>query len=152
MNVLALSSRASGVSGGTNPDFTEADFRRLMPAFSRDIVDDEIVRMYVHQAHAVVKHSRWKQLWIEGMRLYVAHFLTLYITTPPEGVTRDELLNASRPQGAVTGKSVENVSVSYDVSPATGDLAGWASWKTTEYGTQFATLARTLTKAGMYVR
>ena len=152
MNISGLNARAAGISGGKNPPFTGEDFRRLMPAFSREIVPDDILELYIRQAHAVVKHSRWKQLWIEGMRLYTAHFLTLYITTPTEGTSRDALLNASRPQGAVTGKSVENVSVSYDVSQSTGDLKGWASWKTTEYGAQFATLARMLGKGGMYVR
>ena len=29
---------------------------------------------------------------------------------------------------------------------------GWAAWKLTTYGTQFATLARMVGKGGMYIR
>lgn len=86
------------------------------------------------------------------MRLYIAHFLTLYITTPEAGATKPEILNASKVQGTVSSKSVGQVSVSYDVTQATNDLNGWAAWKNTAYGTQFATLARMLSKGGMYVR
>ena len=143
---------ASGILDGQNPPFTVEDFRTLMPSFSADVVDDRIVDFYIQQADAVVKEARWHKLWREGMRLYVSHFLTLYLQSnadPEAG--RTGVLNAGGVNGIATAKTVGAVSVTYDINVANGDLNGWASWKLTSYGAQYATLARMLCKGGMYV-
>ena len=102
-------------------------------------------------AHSIVKEARWHKLWPEGMRLFIAHFVTLYLSTPQAGATVDELISAGKVQGAVTSKQVGSISVSLDVSQATNDLTGWAAWKLTTYGIQFVTFARLMGKGGMYV-
>lgn len=153
MNPNAIASRAANIKDGKNPSFAIDDFRKMMPAFTSEIVADDIVQQYVDMAHAVVKKSRWHQLWKEGMRLYIAHFLMLYIQTtadPSSGIPG--IINAGATRGIATSKSVEAISVNYDVNLANGDLTGWADWKLTNYGSQFATLARMLGKGGMYVR
>lgn len=144
---------ASNIVDGDNPQYTCDDFRRMMPAFTTDIISDEQLQHFVDMAHASVKEARWLSLWKEGMRLYTAHFVTLFLETPPEGATRQQLLNAGKLQGNKTNKSVGQVSVGYDAgSPATSDLDGWAAWKLTTYGVQFATYARMVAMGGMYVR
>ena len=143
---------ASNIRDGTNPEYTIADFRAVMPGFTEEIIPDEQLQPYIDMAQAVVKEARWHGLWREGMRLFIAHFVTLYLSTPQDGPTRSELVNAGKNQGTATSKSVGQVSVSYDISQATSDLNGWAAWKTTAYGTQFATLAKVLGKGGMYIR
>ena len=143
---------ASNIRDGKNPEYTIADFRKVMPAFTEQIISDEVLQSYIDMAQAVVKEARWHGLWREGMRLFIAHFITLYLSTPTKPVTRDELLSAGKTQGVATSESVGQVSVSYDVSQSANDLTGWAAWKETAFGTQFATLARMVGKGGMFIR
>jgi len=70
---------ASNIRDGENPPYTIESFREVMPAFTAEIFPDAVVRAYLAAAHAVVKEARWHELWPEGMRLYIAHFLTLYL-------------------------------------------------------------------------
>ena len=143
---------ASNIVDGENPSFTCADFRAMMPAFTAEIIPDAQLQHFIDMANAVVKEARWLSLWKEGMRLYVAHFVTLFIEAPPEGATRQQLINAGRLQGNKTNKSVGQVSVGYDNgSQATQDLEGWAAWKLTTYGTLFASYARMIGKGGMFI-
>lgn len=143
---------AANLRDGENPSFTVEDFRTLMPAFSEEIISDETLQAYIDMAHASVREARWHGLWREGMRLFIAHFVTLLLMSPDEGATKDQLVNASKVSGAVSSKSVGSVSVGYDNSQATSDLTGWAAWKLTSYGVQFATLAKLVGKGGMLVR
>ena len=144
---------ASNIVDGENPSYTCEDFRKIMPAFTAEIIPDEQLQHFIDLAQAVVKEARWMSLWREGMRLYIAHFVTLFLETPPEGATRQQILNGGKLQGNKTSKSVGQVSVGYDNgSQATSDLEGWAAWKLTTYGVQFATYARLIGMGGMYVR
>lgn len=145
---------ASNIRDGKNPEYAIADFRKVMPGFTEDIISDEQLQHFIDMAQAVVKEARWHSLWREGMRLYIAHFVTLYLATPQDNPTRDALVGAGQAKGAATSKSVGGVSVSYDtgqISSATADLTGWGAFKLTTYGTQFATLAKMVVKGGMYV-
>lgn len=143
---------ASNIRDGDNPSYTVADFRTAMPAFSAQIISDELLAPYVEMANAIVKEARWHSLWREGMRLFIAHFVTLFLQMPKAGLTKEELLNASKVGGSIASKTVGPISVSYDNTQATNDLNGWAAWKLTTYGVQFSTLAKVLGKGGMYVR
>lgn len=136
-----------------NPPFTVQDFRDMMPEFSEDIVSDEVVGRYVSMAHAVVLKARWHELWEEGMRLYIAHFLTLFLESSADrSAGALGILNAGMARGATTSKSVGAVSVSYDAKAGTDGLNGWGSFQLTNHGIAFATLARMHGKAGVFVR
>lgn len=143
---------ASNIRNGENPEYTIADFRQIMPGFSENIIPDEQLQYFIDMAHTVVKEARWHGMWKEGMRLYIAHHISLYLATPQDGASAVALTNASKVPGAVTNKAVGPVSVGYDASQATSDLTGWAAYKLTTYGTQFATLAKMLGKGGMFIR
>lgn len=133
--------------------FTPRDFRKVMPAFTEEVVNNAILSRYCEMANRAVQKARWGSLWEEGVRLYVAHFVTLYIQTAPRaGATLDEIINAGRVQGSVTSKSVGGVSVSMDNGAAQSDMVGWAGWKLTAFGQQFVTLARMVGKGMMYIR
>lgn len=144
---------ASNIVDGENPPYGCDDFRAIMPAFSKENIPDEILQHYIDMANAVVKEARWMSLWKEGMRLYIAHFATLYLDAPQAGATRQQIQNSGKMQGNKTSKSVGQVSVAYDAGvQATNDLSGWAAWKLTAYGVQFASLAKIIGMGGMYVR
>lgn len=151
MSIQNLIGFASNIVDGQNPSFTPEDFLELMPSFSGNI-PEAVLEHYVTLAHSVVKEARWHGMWKEGMRLFIAHYLTLYLmSTAPENADAVGIINAGGTNGVATSKSVGQVSVNYDVNIANGDLNGWAAWKLTTYGSQYATMARLLGKAGMYV-
>lgn len=142
---------ASGIRDGTNPEYTISMFREIMPAFTEDVLPDAVLQHYIDMANGVVKEARWHSLWKEGMRLYIAHFATLYLGVPDQGAGRQAIANAGKLQGGITSKTVGSVSVGYDNGQAaTSDLTGWGAWKLTTYGAQFATMAR-MVGAGMMV-
>ena len=143
---------ASNIRDGDNPPYTIADFRAAMPAFTAAMIPDEALQPYIDMATAIVKQARWHSLWKEGMRLFIAHFVSLYLEAPAAGATRDEIRSAAKSGGTIASKTVGSVSVSYDTAQATSDLNGWAAWKLTNYGIQYASMARLLGKGGMLVR
>ncbi len=143
---------ASNVKTGTNPAFTAEDFYNFYPQFSA-IIDDSIVTQFIAMAGAVVKEVRWHEQWSFGMCLFVAHFVTLYLQASDVGdyPSAKQVVAAAQARGLQTSKRVGEVSVSYDFSHINQDLQGWVSWKSTQYGVQFASIARLLGKAGMGV-
>lgn len=149
--------QASNIRAGNNPPFNEEDFLKLYPQFGKDdegteIIPEEILNMYVEFAHACVKQSRWQNSWKLGMSLFIAHFCTLWLQSfqdPNHGAKA--VMQAAQTKGLVASKSVGDLSISYDFSTALSELEGWAAWKLTTFGVQFASLAKLVGKGGMYV-
>ena len=123
-----------------------------MPSFSFAVLPDRQLERFVQMAHSVVKECRWHEFWREGMRLFIAHFATLYVSSSAADDSPAAIASAGAARGMVSSKSVEDVSVSYDLSTVLSDLDGWGAWKETIYGEQFATYARRLGMGGMYIR
>lgn len=147
----AAAALASNIRTGPNPAYTSEDFREAMPGFGYDVISDKALDAYIELAHAVCKEARWHGLWREGMRLLIAHYVTLYLSAPEFGATREEIITGGRAKGIVTSKAVGAVNLSQDASQITGDLTGWGAYKLTTYGVQYATLARMVGKGAMYV-
>jgi hypothetical protein len=116
-------------------------------------VPAEVIEMYVELAHACVKISRYHAAWKMVMGLFVAHFITMYMQTmvDPENASPQAVAAAGQTKGLMSSKSVDSVSASYDFSAVMQDLDGWAAWKLTAYGVQYATLAKAYGMGGMRV-
>ena len=128
--------------------YTISDFRAAMPRFTAALAPDALVQTYIDIAGAVVREERWHALWREGMRLFVAHFLTLYLRDEPESDGRAALLAAAEGGSRVASETVGEVSVAY----AAGEKSrAWGCFYETTYGRQFATLARALGRPCLYV-
>ncbi len=143
---------AANIPTGENPEYTISDFRQSMPAFTEEIISDENLQPYIDMASAVVRQARWHSMWKLGMGLFIAHFVTLFLGMPAAGASADEITGSSKSGGLISSESTGGVSVSYDHSSAASDLTGWGAWKLTDYGIQYATLARMIGKGGMLVR
>ena len=155
--VQSIIAGASNIREGENPPFSIEDFKAIYPLFwsaeIKPMLPDEVIEMYVGFALAIVNIARYHEAWKVCVCLVVAHFLILYLRTmsaTPDPTAAD-IIKAAETKGLVASKSVDGVSVSYDYSTAISDLEGWASWKTTEYGIQFITLARVYNMGGMRV-
>jgi hypothetical protein len=151
INPSPLIQGASNVKEGENPSFTADDFLAFYRQFEGQL-DSFVLDQFVAMAHACVQEARWHESWHLGMCLYIAHFATLFLETMTgNNPSAEEVVSAARVRGLQTSKSVGDVSVSYDFGHIQNDLKGWAAWDLTSFGAQFATLARMLGKAGMYV-
>jgi len=147
---------ASNVRGGENPAFCSDDFKAVFPQFWDNLGDvrvpEPVLDMYIDFAMATVKESRYRKVWKMATCLFVAHFLTLYLQTMVDvSAPAAAVIQAGQTKGLTASKSVDSVSVSYDFTTALSDLDGWAAWKLTTYGVQFATIAKQYGMGGMYV-
>lgn len=146
----SLIADASNIKIGENPEYTVNDFYAFYPQF-KDQVPENVVEAFVNLASANINIKRWNKSWQFGMALFIAHFLTLYVKTSGTVDAPQTNLASGNVRGIQTSKSVDGVSVSYDVSSVLTELDGWGSYKLTEYGIQLLTLARLLGKGNMYV-
>ena len=144
---------ASNIVGGVNPSYTIQDFFAWYPQFDGDIVPPPVAQGYLTYAHACLKYNRYKAHWIICMGLFIAHFLTLYLQTLGDGLDADasEVIATAEAHGVIVSESAGGVSDSQNVNVITDDLNGWAQWKLTQYGVQFASIARLIGKGGSYV-
>lgn len=156
---------ASNIRGGTNPAYDMNDFKAVYPQFFepdkkrvkvrhevKPILPEEVLEMYISFAHSCIKEARYHEGWKLCMGLFVAHFATLYLRTMTDpGSTAADVLKAGQIKGLAASKSVDGISVSYDFTVATQGLENWAAWTTTEYGIQFATLAKMYRPRSIYI-
>ena len=158
IDVPSLVSAASNIVTGSNPPYdVTGGFLSIYPQFGENSEGDEIVPLVLLQsfadmANSCVKEEAYGSMWKHCMGLFIAHFASLYLmgaTSPDSGAAK--VLAVAKSRGLETSKSVDSVSVSVDYTAMTQDLAGWAAWTLTFYGTQFATLAKVIGKGGMYV-
>ena len=148
-----LASAASGILVGTNPAYSVADFLGFYPqfgsvdntgAYTGPIANGNVVLgTFVTLASASVQWARWQDAWQMGMALFIAHYATLYLQTqsPNPNPTAAQVYAAGLAKGIQTSKSVEGISVSYQMPEG---LEGWAAWNLTVFGQQFASLAKTI--------
>jgi len=151
IGVAQIIDNASNVRIGENPPYTVADFLSVYPGFS-PAVPEPILQIFVDLAHASVKQVRYQDAWQFCMGLFVAHFATLWLQgTTEAGSPAAKVIAAGETRGLRISKSVGDVSVNYDYNVIAQDLNGWAAWKLTTYGVQFATIAKILGKGNMMV-
>lgn len=152
-NIIAGASNVKSSAG--NPAYTKEDFSIYFPQFSNiTTIPEEIYALYMEMANASLSQGRWKSKWKYAMALYIAHFLTLWQRTQvSEDASAAQVVAGAQNLLVASSKSVDGVSVSYDVSSIQGSLPGWGMWTTTTFGTQLAQLANFLptARAGMYV-
>lgn len=153
LDVRRLASLASNIrSNYNNPPFNKQDILDIYPQFSN--ISDTVVDFYIALANSSLSYDQWGDQWKFGMILYVSHFLALWIQAT-NGLDKDspanKILQNSYAVGLVSSKSVGSLSKSYDYSSINDDLKGWAEWKTTVYGRQFATIAKLIGKGGSLI-
>lgn len=156
-------SEASNVKIGGNPSFVIADFYAIYPNFesvvlkevsggTKGFLPETVLQMYIDFANKCVQYKRWDSEWKMGMSLFIAHFCTIYIQSQfPENSTAQQVLAYGQSKGLITSKGVGDVSVSYDFSAAVTGVESWGQFNTTQYGTQFANMAKLIAKGGMYL-
>lgn len=113
-------------------------FRTEFPEFAdSSVYPDAQITFWATVAEAQVLLNIWGALQTQGVKLYVAHEITLaqqnFKAASNGGVPGSS-------GGIANSKTVGSVSVSYDSNSTSEKDAGW--WNLTTYGKQFYRLAR----------
>ncbi len=115
-----------------------ADFRAEFPEFaSTAIYPDAQVTFWATIAEAQVVYDIWTDLYTFGVKLYVAHEITIAAQNVKAVAVGGSPGQAG---GIANSKTVGAVSVSYDSATQSEKDAGW--WNRTTYGQQFYRLVR----------
>lgn len=148
--MIEIVSQASNIKKEEHPEYTKETFLLLYPQF-RGVLPDAALDMYVDLGLSCVNYKRFNRMWKAAIGLFIAHFCTLYLQSmQPEGTDASQVLASASSAGMVTSESADGVSYSRDGS-ALNDLNGWAAFKMTTFGVQFATMAKLVGRGGMYV-
>ena len=148
--MIGIVSQASNIKKEEHPEYTKETFLLLYPQF-RGVIPDAALDMYVDLGLSCVNYKRFNRMWKAAIGLFIAHFCTLYLQSmQPEGTDASQVLASASSAGMVTSESADGVSYSRDGS-ALNDLNGWAAFKMTTFGVQFATMAKLVGRGGMYV-
>lgn len=145
----------SSIITSENPPYTLEMFQKTFPVFIIGSEDGEIpvevFNLFKAMADGAIKEKRYKSQWEYLMGLFIAHHLVLYLQTQEGEPGAAAALRNSLPSGVATSKSVDGLSISYDLLGIADDLAGYGTWKLTKYGMQLATLTRIYGHSGMWV-
>ena len=148
--MIGIVSQASNIKKEEHPEYTKETFLLLYPQF-RGVLPDAALDMYVDLGLSCVNYRRFNRMRKAAIGLFIAHFCTLYLQSmQPEGTDASQVLASASSAGMVTSESADGVSYSRDGS-ALNDLNGWAAFKMTTFGVQFATMAKLVGRGGMYV-
>ena len=149
-----------------NPEYTLDMFKAAFPIFriqadpseevDRTSEDDYDLPFYLFNlfrsmASASIKYDRYPDIWEYATGLYIAHYLTLALQTSLGDPGSAAVLARSMPKGVATSKSVDGLSISYDMMDIASDMEGYGSYKFTTYGMMLVTLIRPYGRGGMWV-
>jgi hypothetical protein len=127
--------------------FTIVQFRIDFPEFADDAVyTDNIVAYWSRLAIKLIIESRWGDVYVDGINLFVAHNITLQAqdikATSGGGVPGSV-------SGATSQKAVGQVSTSYDTTSSAVKNGG--EWNATSYGRRYLKLSRLFGAGGLHV-
>ena len=136
--------------------YTEAMFKADYPVFygedSACLVPSAMLTQFLDMANNSISPTAWGKSWRYAVGLYMAHFCAMYLKGYRESsASPAEAAGASENQGFVKSATMGDTSVSYDNSAIVSGTEKWGSWNATSYGSQLATMARSLGITGMYV-
>lgn len=121
-----------------------ATFRQQFTEFADTVkYPDPLVTFWLDVVTRMLRSDRWADLLDVGLGLALAHHLVLAVrdqNTAQAGKVPGTVL------GMQTAKSVDTVSVSYDVSAVTNEGGGF--WNMTSYGVRFLGMARMVGSGG----
>ena len=122
-----------------------ATFRSVPPEFANSTTyPDAQVQFYLTQGQTMLNASIWGSSQDQGLLYYMAHNLVL---AQRRAKTASAGGAPGVTQGAVSGKGVDKVNVSYDTEAV--KLKNGGMYNQTDYGIQFLQLARMFGAVGI---
>ena len=141
---------ASNVILTDNSEFTREDFSSIFPVFKlqdgteikQDEIPTEVYNLFYNMANKSLKYDRFKSQWKYCMCLYIAHYMTLFLMTQNGDPGAQAALSGALPRGIASSKSIDGLSISYDIIETANDHKGYGTRKYTNYGQQLATITK----------
>lgn len=138
------------------PQFTKVevviDENNVKTEVRKEIAPSAIVDMFVEECKRVILPSKWKTMWRYNSGLYVAHHLTMYLSTYKDSSDdAEDVVSGSSRNGELTSASLGDASVGYDNKVITEQALKWGVYNQTEYGKLLITNARLVGMGGSYV-
>lgn len=113
-------------------------FRTEFPEFSDTVLyPSTMITFWGTLAEKMVLECPWGECRMDGIKLYVAHEITLAAQNAKSASVGGTPGSSG---GIANSKTVGSVTVSYDSTSTSEKDAGW--WNLTNYGKQFIRLAR----------
>lgn len=138
-----------------NPEYTLCMFHKTFPVFvigeAEGEVPEAVFNLFKAMADKAIKYDRYKSAWEYIMGLYIAHLSVLFLKANQGDPSSLAAIQNSVPSGVATSKSVDGLSISYDLMGANEDYAGYGTWKLTTYGQQLITMTKMYGHGGMWV-
>lgn len=126
---------------------TVASFRASFPEFSEQTVyPDATVEFWLGLAGRLLRPAAWLDLLDDGTMLFVAHNLVLAGSAARAATSGSAPGTAS---GAVSSKTVDKVSMSYDTAGAM--IEGGGQFNLTTYGQRYLQLERVVGMGGSQI-
>lgn len=115
-----------------------SQFRQAFPEFADSCkYSTTQITFWATIAEQQVNECVWKDMWVTGVQLYVAHEMTIAY----QNVKSSKRGGAPGTFGGIpNNKAVGGASIGFDNQATAEKDAGW--WNTTTYGRQFIRLAR----------
>ena len=149
--LIGIAAQASNIKRPNDTKYTKDDFLAFYPQFT-DNIPEIVLDSFLELANECVSQDRYGKMWKHAIGLFAAHMCALWLQSATKaGTPADEVLAAFKTAGIVTSESADGVSYNMDLSLLSSDLNGWAAFKLTAYGVQFASVAKLMGKGGMYV-
>ena len=147
---------AAGAMKAEAGAYTEAMFKADYPQFydedSAGFVPSAMFETFLAMANEAIAPSKWGTAWRLAVGLYVAHYCAMYLKTySPSSASAAAAAGGAENTGLVKSAQMGDTSVSYDNSAIVAGTEKWGTWNATQYGSQLATMARSLGITGMYV-
>lgn len=120
-----------------------------LTVYTNPLVPTAVINAYIYLATSSIFQARWCEMWNVAMGLYIAHFLTLWMTaqSTPSNAVASQVATAGLAQGVTTSQSAGDVS--FAVQPILIENVG--AWNLTAYGQQLATFALVIGSGSMLV-
>lgn len=150
ISIHALRAQASNIKRQNSREYDDIDFLEFYPQF-KEVIPDVVLESYLELTNNVVNEQRFGGMWEMACGLFCAHMLTVWLQGYQEaGTPAASVVAVCSSAGVVTSESADGVSYSLDTSMLQ-DLQGWADFKLTRFGVQFAALANRVGHGGMYI-
>jgi hypothetical protein len=144
---FASLSGASNIIVGTNPPYSKDDFFAIYPQFNNAAFPDAVINAYIYLATSSLVQARYFEMWPMVMALFIAHYLTMYAQSAQSpNTTMAQIAGSGLALGIKTSKSAGDVNVGMSILD---DLKGWGTFQLTQFGQQFASIAKVIGSAPM---
>lgn len=142
--------------GQQEGNYTAGMFQEDFPQFFRKdgtgLAPAPVLEMFLGRANGSIQPDKWLEAWRYAAGLYVAHYLSMYLSTYAESSeTPAQAAQSGALMGVIKSARLGDSSVTYDGDALTKATEDWGSLNATKYGQMLATEARLIGLGGTYV-